>query len=989
MRYQLFNILFGFLFILLSGSNFAQYNSFVTYTLENGLPSNTAYYVFKDVDDYLWITTDKGVVKYDGYSFTTYTTTEGLSDNEIFEAFQDSKKRIWFSTYNGIPTVYSNKLFYSTAYLFKQRNIEPVGPTYRISETPEALWILNRKSLYKVSNNQIYTFDAKNKNFVTMAYNKAEKKMVALFAGSNMAISIGNNNRVDTIRFSTPYTTGISKSIIKEKSIFYTSWKALCMWNLETNTGNYFVLESEILSIVDSDNDSMVIVGTATDVFEFNIKTEKWSNKFINQPEITSVYVDANKSYWSSSLNSGVSFFGNEKMQVLSNKNILPFGYVSLVRKMGNRLLIASDKFRFCVYNISTKKVETYFDENGIIPGRGFANAIRMANNGDIYVSFRIVILKIDKLGNVTNLALNQVAYDFIYTPKYYFALHTDQISRREASASITQLSNDFESMQVNARHLFFDETSNSIYAYGASGLYKVNVDSFNRVQKFRQVAISGNVSAFTKFNDSLFVVGTTVNGIHFLKNNQIIASMSATEGLASNYVHCILVNKNEIWIGTDRGIDVLNIDLKSKKIQMKYVGKNDGIFNHEVNDIYIENDTVYAATPSGLFFFNKKDINKPIEKPILNLEHIKFNAIEQELQSSNKLRSSRKNVKIKFTGISYGSLGNIVYRYKLNPTDEIWHITSSREVEYPNLSPGDYTFSIQCKGVRGGWSDLKTINFEITPSFWQRIEVRILIFLLIVLVIGIIIRTRIRALRKRHGIKEKLLQLENEKLESDKNQAIKDREIIELEQQSLRLHMNPHFIFNAINAIQGFYAGNEVSKAKEFISYFSKLLRSILETSKEKLIPVSIEIDILKSYLKLFLLRFEDKYEYEITVDPNIDIEECMIPPMVVQPFVENAVLHGISPLKTKGKISINFELEDDILKISIQDNGIGRKKSDELKMFSKSKSTGIKVTQMRLKNIDTQLNIRKNVEIIDLEEDGISMGTLVILRVPLSPKT
>jgi hypothetical protein len=372
-------------------------------------------------------------------------------------------------------------------------------------------------------------------------------------------------------------------------------------------------------------------------------------------------------------------------------------------------------------------------------------------------------------------------------------------------------------------------------------------------------------------------------------------------------------------------------------------------------------------------------------QQPVLNIESVSFNSNQVDIENELILPADQNKFSVRYTGISYSSMGNISYRYKLMPVDNDWHYTSSREIEYPSLGPASYELSLQCKGRNGSWSDIKKIQFKIQPAFWQRLEVQLFIGIVVILIIGGLIRIRIRILRKRHLIKEKILKLENEQLENIKNQAIKDKEMVELEQQALRLHMNPHFIFNAINAIQGFYAGNEVAKAKQFISYFSRLLRLILETSKEKLVPVNTEVEIIRNYLELFLLRFEDKYHYTIELDPELDPELVMIPPMVVQPFVENAVLHGISPLKSKGNIGVDFKIENEILVMSITDNGIGRKKSGEMKMFSKSKSTGIKVTRMRLKHIDSRLIVHQNVEIIDLEENGVSVGTRVVLRVPL----
>lgn len=975
------------LIFILSSSVYSQFSSFVTYNLEDGLPSNTVYYVFKDVDGYLWIATDRGVAKYDGYNFTNFTTQDGLSDNEVFEVYQDSKKRIWFSTFNGIPTIYSGGSFFSFQNFFKLRNIQPNGPTYRILESPGALWVLNRKALYKAVGNSICIIPVKDKVLSSMAFYPKQNRMLFIAAGRKFVYSVDETNHLDSMQISTPPPTNISKMIIKDNFLVYTSWKLLSVWDIERQSGYSVEIGSEVLSLKNLEKDSMILFGSAAGVYEFNLLTQRYQRKFIDDAGVTSIFIDKDRSYWTSSLNNGVNYLGNENVDVLTSQNVLPFDYVSLVRKVGNRLIITSDKFRFCVYNLSTKKVEASYDESGKIPGRGFANTIRVAKNGDTYISFRIILLKVDSKGFISKVPLKEVTYDFLFTPKYYIAAHVDQLSRRKASESMLGLSTDFESMTATARHLFLDSVSGSIFAYGANGLYKLNLDSFNQVKKFADVdQLSSNISCVAKFNDSITLVGSSVSGLHFLKNDKVIGTFAITEGLSSNYVHCINVDKNEIWVGTDRGITLITLNLKNKSMMVRYLGKKDGIFSNEINDLFIENDTVYVATPSGMFYFQKQDISDIIEKPILNIEYMKFNMKEMDLSSNTRIRSLKKNIKVRFTGIAYGSLGDINYRYKLAPIDDQWHYTNSREIEYPSLAPNIYSLSIQCKGSRGSWSDVKTIQFEIVPSLWQRREIQALIVLLIIALLIFIIRIRIGALRKAHDIKEKLLRLENEKLENVRDQAIKDKEIIELEQQALRLHMNPHFIFNAINAIQGFYAGNEVNKAKQFITYFSRLLRLILETSKEKLIPISTEVEILKSYLELFLLRFEDKYDYEINVDEEIDLDTDMIPPMVVQPFVENAVLHGLSPMKEKGYISIDFVLEGEILKVSIVDNGIGRRKSEQLKISSKTKSTGIKVTQMRLKNIDSKLKIVENVEIIDLEENGKSTGTTVILRMPLS---
>lgn len=228
--------------------------------------------------------------------------------------------------------------------------------------------------------------------------------------------------------------------------------------------------------------------------------------------------------------------------------------------------------------------------------------------------------------------------------------------------------------------------------------------------------------------------------------------------------------------------------------------------------------------------------------------------------------------------------------------------------------------------------------------------------------------------------MKEHLLNLENEKLETQHKQAIYEKELIELEHQALRLHMNPHFIFNAINSIQGFYASGETNKAKLYISKFSGLLRMILDHSKKEFIDISDELKIINYYLELNELRFEDKFIYEIEVDRKLIDEHCSIPPMLIQPFIENAIIHGIAPLKTKGKINVSIKEEGDYIKCEISDNGVGRNHSYELNKDRIHNSTGIKVTMERIKMINGELNKKNSFEIVDMEdEQGKPTGTLV----------
>lgn len=971
-------------------SIFGQYSSFINFGIDEGLPSNTAYFVLKDHKGYLWVTTDRGLVKFDGYQFTTYTTFDGLADNEIFEGFEDSKKRIWFASYNGIPTVLINNTFYNFYNSWLREEFRNTGPCYRFIETDNSFWILNRKAIYRISNHSVRIFRSPEKYLVTMDYHPKRRKIYAMMAQTDKFISIDEHNKVDSINLRATKPTNISKCHLIGNTIYYTSWKHLCASDIDGKEGYVIDFGVELLTLRKANSDSLLWIGATMGMYEVNVRDKSIQEKFANQQGVSCVYQDDDNSYWLTSLSNSLNYFGNDKVSILNSRNAIPFDYVSMVRKHGNKLLIASDKFRFCVFNLQTKEVEGYYNDADKIPGRGFASTIRMDNQGNYYISFRLVVIKINKYGKIERIPLKQVTYDYFFTKDYMLAVHYDRISRRGVKESFIEYSDQFNELFVTSRHVFLDTINRMVYTYGLGGIYKINLDSFQRPMRIETSdELYTSVSCMSSLNDSIFVVGTTLHGVLFLKNDKPVWKLSKKEGLSSNYVNCINVTSDEIWIGTDQGINVLKRNSTSGGIELSQLGKRDGIFANEIHDIDIVNDTVYVATPYGLYYFNRNSLLRNASPPILNMEYFivdNTNLLNGKKDATFQLQSNQKNINVKFTGISFSSFGNVTYRYRLSPVDNNWHLTNSREIQYPSLPPGNYNLSVQCRGSKGGWSEVVITSFIIKPSFWQTLWAKVLIIIGVVLFAALLINLRFRSVKKSHLIKEKLLKLENEKLEDIKNQAIKDKEIIELEQKALRLHMNPHFIFNAINAIQGFYAGNEIHKAKQFISYFSKLLRLILETSKEKLVPVGTEIEIIRNYLELFLLRFENKYVYQIQVADEIDIDAQLIPPMVVQPFVENAVLHGISPMKEPGNILIRFEVENNYIKIIIQDNGIGRKKSEELKMFSKSKSTGIKVTQMRLKHMNDKLNEGNLVEIIDMDGSNGFTGTKVVLRVPMS---
>ena len=211
----------------------------------------------------------------------------------------------------------------------------------------------------------------------------------------------------------------------------------------------------------------------------------------------------------------------------------------------------------------------------------------------------------------------------------------------------------------------------------------------------------------------------------------------------------------------------------------------------------------------------------------------------------------------------------------------------------------------------------------------------------------------------------------------------------IKLEQKLLRSQMNPHFIYNSLNAIQNFILKNKVKESAIYISNFAMLMRLILDNSRKEYISVRKELDTLELYLKLQQLRFVDEFDYFIEVDPEIDTEEMSLPPMLAQPFIENAIEHGILQKDVHGIIGVRFKMRNQFLTFEIEDNGIGREKAQELKQAHTSTahiSLATLITQERIQMLNKQNGEKIKFEIIDLkDENGDAAGTKVIFNIPI----
>jgi hypothetical protein len=329
-------------------------------------------------------------------------------------------------------------------------------------------------------------------------------------------------------------------------------------------------------------------------------------------------------------------------------------------------------------------------------------------------------------------------------------------------------------------------------------------------------------------------------------------------------------------------------------------------------------------------------------------------------------LNKGENNFKVYFSSSDFIHSDKTIYRYKLSKVNDIWIESDSRNraVNYTNLNPGRYELMLQATERGGSWSTSKEIVVRIKPFLYQTLLVRIAVPLIFIFLIASIIIFYIRHLKQREAQKQDALRL-----------------------QTLRGQMNPHFVFNSLNSINYFISRNDKLSANRYISDFSKLIRSILYNMDHDFITIGKEIDSIRDYLKIEYLRFGDKFDYEIFVDPEIETEKYRVSSGLIQPFIENAIWHGLRGLeRRKGKISVKFIREDIKTVCIVEDDGIGRKKSEEMESDNHEKeSRGILIVKERLKIINKLLKGSYQVSISDLYPERIESGTKVEIDLPV----
>jgi len=460
-------------------------------------------------------------------------------------------------------------------------------------------------------------------------------------------------------------------------------------------------------------------------------------------------------------------------------------------------------------------------------------------------------------------------------------------------------------------------------------------------------------------------VCATQNNGILFYKDGLFTKQLQEIDGVSSNTIKNIKIVNDLLYLLSNKGLQVYDL-IKQQFINLGFA---EGLINNDVTNFAVSNDKLWVLEKHQYYAIEIASIylDKEIAKLYLDSIVVNDKAINYEVLNSFNYKENAVSFYFDYRDIESKQETKIAYR--LDGFYDGWrYISSSKnKIEFQSLPIGKYTFKIKAI-YRGQKSNVFEYRFEIFPPIWQRW------WFYVLLVIGVAFIAFLIA--KYQSIKAK--KRNTELLEKE----MLSKDLAQTKLKALRSQMNPHFIFNSLNSIQDLVLQQDVDKSYDYIVMFAELVRNTLNYSEQEFISIDKELEFLKVYLELEKLRFGDEFTYNIAYSGSNDLK---IPSLVVQPFIENALLHGLLHKKGQKELSITFSLEEQMI-CTIVDNGIGREKAAEIKQRQKNQHTSFstQAIKKRMEILSTQFGMEASFKYEDiLAEDGIC-GTKVIITIP-----
>ena len=996
-------ILIGF-----APNSLAQNYNFQYLTIQKGLPQSQVYTICFDSNDYSWIGTQGGgVAVYNGYEYQYLTKQDSLISNRVYDIVQINNE-IWIACKGGLSVFDLNGIHIKNYRLPSLSDIAKqllffndeiwIGTSrgiYQINELNELVKYVKNPKLIDVNVQSFYT----DRSLVKVNTSTGIFDLKNVFNGLNTNKGLKSN-----------YVT--SSFLLKGNRLIGMYGKGLQLYNRDKGISiprALKLLDNEIILDLLVNQNEVWIATMNNGVYVWNTDSDDLKNFNVNNGlsnnHVRTLVKDKWGNIWIGTSGGGISIYNNSPFLEYNKSNGLNSNYIYAVAKDVNHNLWVSTEGTGVVrlndtsnvlfdeeYGYKSVKTRVIFedkDHNVWFGSEGEGLGVWLPNDGqDTVYSF----------DNKREIHSNWIK-SFAQSPR------TEQIffSTFEGIYYITNYDNfpleikfnKIENKKIPSRisQICFDEKG-TLYFASTKGVGEV-IPNRNVSKNWATTILSSSDVNFRNvvIHDSIIYAGSNDRGVLKLNLNDAGSEtwVTADNWLNSNNVYQLTYLNNELWVGTEKGLTNLKLDSINEIASNKHYQYEDGFEGVEtnINSSFIDSgNKLWFGTTDGLFSFNGAVSNEEQKLPpnfrltdvqlfyesILNTEYARF------FNHSNKdsilvLPHDKNNIGFNLEAIHYSYSKQIRFRWKLKGADKNWTPpTKNTTATYGNLAPGKYVFLAQVSFDDSWDSEPIEFKFEVKSPFWDTLWFKLSYILVSIFITGLIILI----IYKRFKRKNKELR---DKLDVE-------RSILDLEQKALRLQMNPHFIFNALNSIHNLIILNDSAKARYALSKFSKLMRMVLENSREKLISIDDEAETLENYVQLEKLTTQNEFDFIIEIDEDIDTNEPILPPLMIQPFIENAIIHGFKNIMHTGELKVSFKLlGEHILQCTIDDNGIGRANASKINAQKENyhKSTALQVTQERLSNINSKPNFSPFQIIDKTDKEGYGEGTTIIIQLEI----
>jgi two-component sensor histidine kinase len=920
---------------------------------KDGLENVACYDILQDQKEYLWIATNNGMYKYNGRNFKAFKENNGMLGTVITNLFEDKKGRIFYSTL-------SSKI----GYIFNDScNTVPASDSLNK--------ILENGKLYIL---QIGSYDSLNLiistqrgHFLLDKATLSNLKRIDPKPGINFWFLIKNSISYSSFYLIHPLSKIYNFHITGEGYDIYhqvdftqnpnggSSVKSYYLSNgkIAISLGNEFYVfskkgldfnktyNSKIINIREDKSKNCWVFPQSgnTEIF-VNCDFNRKPNEQLPDHFISDLIIDKEGNTWLSSLVYGLLLIGKSKFLNFPEVAGLDKELYAM-RKMDEDIYFSTIIKQLYVHN-NKKDTLDYMRMVNLQPLINVRDIIK--HHDKIYVGASPASYVYDSnwncLGEILIDGRNSLINRFAVTSNdEIWGIKGDNIFKINGKKNIKSYSIPARSQGISVIN------GNEVFITTGYKLYELKKDSFYSVSPDNV-----NIFAIKQAPDGSVWVCTDRLGVLQYKNRRLIRSFSSDDGLKSNCCYNVEFDKNnDLWIATDKGLSKIETNGSVINYTMQ-----DGLPSNLVYKMLVDDDLLYLSTNYGLCMAKISDLKKSDHSPPIYIIKILCNDEVVDFTQPGHFSHYKNNIQINLDAIAFLNGSKLQYKYRLQGVQNNWKISNNSEITFNNLPPGNYKFEVVAITADGIESKTPAVyEFVIRKAVYQTWWFILLVAGGVSLAIYLAVRRQIQSIRKKEQEKTRINQL-----------------LAESQLTALQAQMNPHFIFNAMNSIQAYILNNEKQAAYDYLAKFSNLIRKVLQQSQHKTISLAREIETLSLYIELEQNRFKNKFTYEITTDPQILVNEIMIPTNLIQPLVENAIWHGLMhlPAEQSGKLTIHFSQRPNQLVIIVTDNGIGREAAKNFKKEKNHESMGTQLVYNRLSILASTQYIQGKIITLDL---------------------